>query len=133
MMICDHLRPLEERILSRGFVESERGSPWSRDCREWVTYNCDVRVIAKLEGVDIPACVKHYENSDIHFGSETGLVCHEHHDALISGVLSGPADPAYLGIESMASPDGSLEAAYLVLLAPVRSPLDRAALTLLHV
>ena len=113
-MICDHLRPLEERILSRGFVESARSTLRLHNRREWVTYNCDARVIAKLEGINIPPCVKHYEHSDPHRGLESGLVCDEHHDALISGVLGGRAEPAFMGIDSTASPDGLLEAVYLV-------------------
>jgi hypothetical protein len=113
-MICDHLRPIEERIQFRGFVESGRGTPWPGNCREWVTYNCDVSLIAALEGIGMPACVKRYEFPDIHSGLETGLVCEEHHDALLSGLLSGPVSSAYLGIESTMSPDGSLETAYLV-------------------
>jgi hypothetical protein len=125
-MVCEHLRPLEERIIARGFVESQRGRPRSTTCREWVTYNCDARVIAKLEGMNIPACVKHYEQSYAHRGSESGLLCDEHSDALISGVLRGPDVPAFLGIESMASPDGLLEAAYLVWGDYDRGPIYRS-------
>ena len=39
-MTCEHLRPLEQAIIGCGIRETFRGSAWSKNCREWVYFDC---------------------------------------------------------------------------------------------
>ena len=39
-MVCEHLRQLEDELIAAGVREKFRGRAWSRNCREWVYFDC---------------------------------------------------------------------------------------------
>jgi hypothetical protein len=39
-MLCEHLQPLEKEILEAGIKETFRGEAWTKNCREWVYFDC---------------------------------------------------------------------------------------------
>jgi hypothetical protein len=82
-MLCEHLRELEQEILAAGIRETWRGRPWSKNCREWVTFACFLDVAAIRARRPLPACVEDYSNDDPRSGLEAGLVCHRCWDAIV--------------------------------------------------
>jgi hypothetical protein len=89
-MICDHLRPLEQALQAARICETYRGTPWSQNCREWVTFAVRLDTDALSRRFGLPACVVVHENKDPHSGLEKGFVCEQCHDAVI-GLVSGEA------------------------------------------
>lgn len=87
-MVCEHLSALEQDLIERGAVEVSRGSPWSKNCREWVSFDVvlDTASLAKRLAIGPP--VEIHENTDIRSGLERGFVCSECHDGII-GAVSG--------------------------------------------
>jgi hypothetical protein len=82
-MICDHLRPLEDELKKAGVKETYRGQAWSRNCREWVYFDCYLDTAAIQKRLALPAVIESHVNDDPRSGQERGLVCNEHHDAII--------------------------------------------------
>lgn len=82
-MICEHLRELEEAILAEGITESYRGQPWSKNCREWVYFDCVFNASAIGASFDLPHCVSQHFNNDPKSGREFGLVCDICHDGIV--------------------------------------------------
>ena len=82
-MICEHLRPLEEELIRRGYSVTYRGQTWTRNCREWVYFDCvlslaDIRQVFAFDG-----CVEDHVHRGTHEGSEQGFVCHRDWDAVM--------------------------------------------------
>ena len=89
-MVCEHLRPLESELIGLGIRETARGQVWTKNCREWVYFDCwlDLESVRKRMAFD--ACVIDHVHRGTHEGSETGFVCRIHHD----GVMGVHADHA---------------------------------------
>jgi len=82
-MVCEHLRPLELALIAAGFRETYRGSPWSRNCREWVYYDCVLTLPELRKRFLLSSCVSDHVHRGTHDGTEAGFVCDEHHDAVM--------------------------------------------------
>ncbi len=82
-MVCEHLRPLEAEILSRGIRETYRGAPWSRNCREWVYFDLFLDLPALRARFAFAPCVVDHAHLGTHDGMEAGLVCSACHDAVM--------------------------------------------------
>lgn len=82
-MTCEHLAELENAIIGAGFEETYRGAAWSRNCREWVYFDCILSVEAIRAAFDLADCVRDHAHVGTHDGQEAGLVCEIHHDALM--------------------------------------------------
>jgi hypothetical protein len=81
--MCIHLKAVEDYIKQQGIVEYWRGQPWTRNCREWIYFECvfsPTQLKAKL-GLD--ACVDIHIYNDIKAGSEQGLICNECKDGVM--------------------------------------------------
>lgn len=84
-MTCKHLHQLEDELLTKNIRETYRGQPWSKNCREWVYFDC---VFTNLEktidrlGLD-RRCVKIHSLLGTHEGQEHGLLCQQCHDAIM--------------------------------------------------
>ena len=89
-MLCEHLRTLESELKGAGIPETFRGQAWSHNCREWVYFDCHLDVQSIRRRMNLAACVTDHENTDSHTGTERGLVCREHHDAIV-----GSLEPVY--------------------------------------
>ena len=63
-MLCEHLRELETAISSIGIVESYRGQPWSKNCREWVYFDCVLDAPRIVEAFGFASCVRQHVNDD---------------------------------------------------------------------
>lgn len=82
--VCEHLRPVEDYIRSQGARVMGIGSYWSINCRTWVVFQ-DVILDAEAlkKKFSLPDFVSVHTHRGTHDGSEHGLVCERHHDALI--------------------------------------------------
>jgi len=82
-MVCEHLVMLERELLGRGIAVTSRGRAWSDNCREWVYFDCYLNIPMIRKRIPFDACVKDHEHLGTHDGSEAGLVCSVHHDAVM--------------------------------------------------
>ena len=82
-MVCQHLRELEVAIESAGIAETYRGQPWSKNCREWVYFDCVLDMAAIRSRFELAVCVTQHVNEDPKSGRELGLFCETCHDALV--------------------------------------------------
>lgn len=82
--VCHHLLSLDEYIRGQGAEVMFVGAPWSRNCRTWVIYRGVVLDTAALTTrFELTAPVEVHDHIGTHDGCEHGLVCTEHHDAVI--------------------------------------------------
>lgn len=90
-MVCQHLIALEREVAARGITESYRGQTWTKNCREWVYFDC-VFDLASLRArfAFAPVVVDHVHRGT-HDGSEAGFVCTQCWDAVVG---AHPADGA---------------------------------------
>jgi hypothetical protein len=98
-MVCEHLSALEEQMLSAGLCVTFRGQAWSRNCREWVYFDCLLDRAAIRDRIEFASCVKDHEHLGTHDGQEAGFVCEECHDAImgIHRKTWRPSTPVYKG------------------------------------
>ena len=82
-MLCEHLRALEAAIKAAAIPETFRGQAWSNNCREWVYFDCYLDMSAIRAQFQLSPCVEDHIHRGTHDGSERGLVCHEHWDAIM--------------------------------------------------
>jgi hypothetical protein len=82
--ICDHLAPAEAYLRAQGAQVYSVCTPWSKKCRRWVYFdNVVIDGSSLIDRLNLPACVTAHSHRGTHDGSEQGLVCDEHHDAVL--------------------------------------------------
>ena len=96
-MTCEHLRPLEQAILATDIRETFRGKAWSRNCREWVYFDCFIDTAAVRRALDLPACVTEHSHRGTHDGQERGFVCENCHDAIMGNYEPITGVPVFRG------------------------------------
>lgn len=94
-MVCEHLAALEQEIHTRGIAETYRGTPWSRNCREWVYFACCFDLAALRARLNFASCITDHVHRGTHDGSEAGLVCNQCWDAIVGAHPSQPDVPIY--------------------------------------
>ena len=82
-MVCEHLTSLEQALVAAGMRETFRGAAWSRNCREWVYFNCVLDRTSLRERMQFPTCVQDHEHLGTHDGQEAGFVCAACHDGVM--------------------------------------------------
>ena len=82
-MVCAHLAPIEAELKAQGVRETFRGQAWSQACREWVYFDCVLDREGLRRRLDVASCVVDHDHLGTHDGQESGLVCTEHHDAIM--------------------------------------------------
>lgn len=82
-MVCEHLSALETEMLARGVKETARGQVWSRNCREWVYFDCFLDIPALRARFNFAPCVTDHIHRGTHDGQEAGLVCDQCWDAVM--------------------------------------------------
>lgn len=82
-MICEHLQPVEQDLKLAGFNETYRGQPWSKNCREWVYFDCALDLATLRARLRLPASVIDHVHRGTHDGSEAGFVCTCRWDAIM--------------------------------------------------
>ena len=81
--VCEHLRPVVEHIVRQGGTIVFAGQPWSRNCRLWVYFDVLLDCASLVARFELAACVEVHDHLGTHDGAERGLVCTEHHDAVM--------------------------------------------------
>ncbi|MFC1883162.1 hypothetical protein ACFL2O_00185 [Thermodesulfobacteriota bacterium] len=87
-MLCEHLKDIENDLIEAGIAETYGGTPWSKNCREWVYFDIVLDVEKIKEKYELDPCVVIHENLDPKSGQERGVVCEICHDAIM-GKISG--------------------------------------------
>ena len=82
-MICEHLRLLEATLIERGCAVTYRGQTWTRNCREWVYFDCVLALAEIRAAMTFDACVQDHVHRGTHEGSEQGFVCRLDWDAVM--------------------------------------------------
>jgi hypothetical protein len=82
-MTCEHLIQLEEAIAAAGFEETFRGAAWSKNCREWVYFDCVLPTDEIRKAFGFAECVVDHSHRGTHDGQESGLVCEVHKDGVM--------------------------------------------------
>ena len=59
------------------------GRPWSENCHIWVFYDAVLDCEGLMAALGLHACVRLRDHRGTHDGSERGLVCDLHHDAIM--------------------------------------------------
>lgn len=81
---------LEKELQKLGIREVHRGQPWSRNCREWVYFDCYLDLAALRARLHLAPGVQDHVHRGTHDGSEAGFVCMDCWDAIM-GVHSDHA------------------------------------------
>lgn len=81
--MCEHLEALDKALQHSGIRETYRGSPWSKNCREWAYYDCTLLHERLRQQFNLPDFVEYELIGDPKAGSEAGLVCTKCHDAIM--------------------------------------------------
>lgn len=82
-MTCEHLIELEQALIAAGFKELSRGQAWSKNCREWVYFDCFLPRHPIRQKFRLAECVEDHEHFGTHDGQESGFVCTVHHDGIM--------------------------------------------------
>jgi hypothetical protein len=92
-MLCEHLKDVETDLIKAGIAETYRGTPWSKNCREWVYFDIVLDVDKMKEQYEFDSCVVIHENLDPKSGQERGLFCELCHDAIMGRISGGKKFP----------------------------------------
>jgi hypothetical protein len=82
-MTCKHLRQIEQAIQARWIRETSRGQAWSRNCREWVYFDCYIDTAAVRRSFKLASCVIEHKHHGTHDGSERGFYCKKCDDGVM--------------------------------------------------
>ena len=82
-MVCEHLRQLENKLVASGMKETYRGQPWTKECREWVYFDCYLDNNAIRQRISFADCVKDHAHLGTHDGRESGFYCTQCHDGVM--------------------------------------------------
>lgn len=81
--MCKHLIQLDKALKAQGHLELSRGQSWSKNCREWVYYDCYLDIESLRKEFGFPDFIKHHENDDPKSGTEEGFVCELCNDGIM--------------------------------------------------
>jgi hypothetical protein len=82
-MVCEHLVALETELAAMGVKETFRGQAWSKNCREWVYFDCYLDRESLRDRIPFDPCVLDHDHLGTHDGQEAGFVCEIHKDAIM--------------------------------------------------
>lgn len=81
--MCIHLDVLEKELVNLGVTETFRGKAWSKNCREWIYYDCLLNTKSLMKRLQLPAFIEVHTINDNKRGLEHGLVCTMCQDAIM--------------------------------------------------
>lgn len=81
--MCEHLLQLDIELKRKGIKETFRGKAWSKNCREWVYYDCVLDLDQIKNRYNFPEFIVTHVNDDVKSGMEAGLFCDQCKDAII--------------------------------------------------
>lgn len=96
-MTCEHLRAMEDAMIAAGLKETFRGQAWSKNCREWVYFDCCIDAIAVRQHFALADCVKEHAHRGTHDGQEHGFVCTQCWDGLMGTYEPTAGLPSFRG------------------------------------
>lgn len=82
-MVCEHLILLDNELSVLGIKETFRGQAWSKNCREWVYYDCYLDRDSLRKRMSFDPCIKNHDHLGTHDGQEAGFFCKIHHDGIM--------------------------------------------------
>ena len=82
-MVCEHLKQLEDELIAAGVKETFRGKAWTRNCREWVYFDCYLDRESIRKRISFDPCVKDHELLGCHEGQESGFQCQKCKDGIM--------------------------------------------------
>lgn len=82
-MVCEHLAELEAAILEAGYKDTFRGRAWSKNCGEWVYFDCYLPLAVIRQEFNFDECVQDHHHKGTHDGQESGFICSIHHDGIM--------------------------------------------------
>jgi hypothetical protein len=81
------LEALDNYVRNKNVKELFRGNAWSKNCREWVYYDCVLNVKKLKEKFSFNNCVIIREYNDIKVANELGFFCNRSKMALWDLIL----------------------------------------------
>ena len=81
--ICEHLKPLEDSLIEKGYKITTRGQVWSQNCREWVYFDFKLIKEEILRDHKFADCIEYHEHHGTHDGSEAGFICNKCKDGVM--------------------------------------------------
>jgi hypothetical protein len=81
--VCEHLRPVEDYLVSKNIPITFAGKAWSRNCRLWVYFDACLDGEALIRRFGLGPEVTIHVNDDPRSGREQGLDCGVCHDAVM--------------------------------------------------
>jgi hypothetical protein len=73
--MCRHLIKLDDYIKNNCVKELFRGKAWSKNCNEWVYYDCIINIDKIKQKMGFDDCVKIHEYNDFRIANELGFYC----------------------------------------------------------
>jgi hypothetical protein len=87
-MVCEHLQQLEQAIIKAGIKETFRGQAWTKNCREWVYFDCYLDHESIKKRFSLSDHIVEHEHRGTHDGQESGFVCENCNDAIMGHYLA---------------------------------------------
>jgi hypothetical protein len=81
--LCEHLAAAERYIRGQGAKMVYCGQPWSKNCHVWAYFDAVLDCEGLIRGLGLDPCVRIHDHRGTHDGSERGLECAVHHDAVM--------------------------------------------------
>jgi hypothetical protein len=81
--LCEHLSGVERYLRNQGGKLVSCGQPWSENCHIWVYFDALLDCERLIQRLALEPCVQIHDHHGTHEGSERGLVCTIHHDAVM--------------------------------------------------
>jgi len=94
-MVCEHLQQLEQEIVRAGITETFRGQAWSKNCREWVYFDCYLDRESIKNRFLFPECVVEHEHRGTHDGQEAGFKCEKCSDGIMGHYSTRPSSKVF--------------------------------------
>src|SRR5690349_14364402 len=88
--MCIHLAPLENYLRAKNIAEVWRGQPWTKNCREWIYFDCSFDAAGLKAKLGLDPVVEVHDYPDVKAGSEAGLFCTACKDGVMGLHSSNP-------------------------------------------
>ena len=91
-VVCKHLQQREQELIEQEITETFRGQAWSKNCREWVYFDCYLNLASIRQRITLDDCVVDHIHLGTHDGQESGFVCQVCHAAIMGMAPDQAAD-----------------------------------------
>ena len=73
--MCKHLEELNRDLIARNVKVFYKGTPWTKNCNEWIYYDCYLDNASIRKRINFEKCVKDHSHLGTHDGQESGFFC----------------------------------------------------------